>query len=130
MASAIVLFRFGIPLFRSVQDNLVVDKVIIEGPGVTWIVMRGRKLRGLGAEGAQIIKWRFLACGHFLMSHPYSLSAALTEKHLRITVKDLGDYSGSVDLLKALTGAFTAGKETQPHKVLIGGGVGITDLCP
>ncbi|MTA86091.1 MAG: hypothetical protein F2555_04920, partial [Actinobacteria bacterium] len=46
MATAIVLFRFGIPLVRSVRHNLVVDKVIVEGPGVTSVVMRGRKLRG------------------------------------------------------------------------------------
>ncbi len=82
--------------------------------------MRGRKLRGLGAEGEQFISWRFLTRGHFLMAHPYSLSAALTEKNLRITVKNLGDYSRSVALLKALAGAFATGAEKQPHKVLIG----------
>jgi predicted ferric reductase len=136
MATAIVVFRFGIPLVRSVRHNLVVDKVIIEGPGVTSVVMRGRKLGGLAAEGGQFFGWRFLTRGHFLMSHPYSLSAAPTEKHLRITVKDLGDHSKSVALLKPGTrvfvegpyGAFTAGRATQPHIVLIGGGVGITPI--
>ena len=136
MATAIVVFRFGIPLVRSVRHNLVVDKVIIEGPGVTSVVMRGRKLRGLAAEGGQFFGWRFLTRGHFLMSHPYSLSAAPTEKYLRITVKDLGDHSRSVALLKPGTrvivegpyGAFTAGRATQPHIVLIGGGVGITPI--
>ena len=136
MATAIVVFRFGIPLVRSVRHNLVVDKVIVEGPGVTSVVMRGRKLRGLAAEGGQFFGWRFLTRGHFLMSHPYSLSAAPTEKYLRITVKDLGDHSRSVALLKPGTrvfvegpyGAFTAGRATQPHIVLIGGGVGITPI--
>jgi predicted ferric reductase len=136
MATAIVVFRFGIPLVRSVRHNLVVDKVIVEGPGVTSVVMRGRKLRGLAAEGGQFFGWRFLSRGHFLMSHPYSLSAAPTEKYLRITVKDLGDHSRSVALLKPGTrvfvegpyGAFTAGRATQPHIVLIGGGVGITPI--
>ncbi len=136
MATAIVVFRLGIPLVRSVRHNLVVDKVIIEGPGVTSVVMRGRKLRGLAAEGGQFFGWRFLTRGHFLMSHPYSLSAAPTEKYLRITVKDLGDHSRSVALLKPGTrvfvegpyGAFTAGRATQPHIVLIGGGVGITPI--
>jgi predicted ferric reductase len=136
MATAIVVFRFGIPLVRSVRHNLVVDKVIIEGPGVTSVVMRGRKLRGLAAEGGQFFGWRFLTRGHFLMSHPYSLSASPTDKYLRITVKDLGDHSRSVALLKPGTrvfvegpyGAFTAGRATQPHVVLIGGGVGITPI--
>jgi len=136
MATAIIVFRFGIPFVRSVRHNLVVDKVIVEGPGVTSVVMRGRKLRGLAAEGGQFFGWRFLTRGHFLMSHPYSLSAASTDKYLRITVKDLGDHSRSVALLKPGTrvfvegpyGAFTAGRATQPHVVLIGGGVGITPI--
>jgi ferredoxin-NADP reductase len=136
MATAIIVFRFGIPLVRSVRHNLVVDKVIVEGPGVTSVVMRGRKLRGLAAEGGQFFGWRFLTRGHFLMSHPYSLSASPTDKYLRITVKDLGDHSRSVALLKPGTrvfvegpyGAFTAGRATQPHVVLIGGGVGITPI--
>jgi ferredoxin-NADP reductase len=70
------------------------------------------------------------------MSHPYSLSAAPTERHLRITVKDLGDHSRSLAFLKPGTrvfvegpyGAFTAGRSTQPHVVLVGGGVGITPI--
>ena len=70
------------------------------------------------------------------MSHPFSLSAAPTEKHLRITVKDLGDHSRSLAFLKPGTrvfvegpyGAFTAGRSTQPHVVLVGGGVGITPI--
>jgi predicted ferric reductase len=136
MATAIVVFRFGIPLVRSLRHNLVVDKVIDEGPGVTSVMMRGRKLRGLAAEGGQFFGWRFLTRGHFLMSHPYSLSAAPTDKYLRITVKDLGDHSRSVALLKPGTrvfvegpyGAFTAGRATQPHIVLIAGGVGITPI--
>jgi ferredoxin-NADP reductase len=70
------------------------------------------------------------------MSHPYSLSAAPTEHFLRITVKDLGDHSRSLAFLKPGTrvfvegpyGAFTAGRSTRPHVVLIGGGVGITPI--
>jgi predicted ferric reductase len=70
------------------------------------------------------------------MSHPYSLSAAPTKNHLRITVKDLGDHSRSLAFLRPGTrvfvegpyGAFTAGRSTRPHVVLIGGGVGITPV--
>ena len=70
------------------------------------------------------------------MSHPYSLSAAPTEHFLRITVKDLGDHSHSLAFIKPSTrvfvegpyGAFTAGRSTMPHVVLVGGGVGITPV--
>ena len=136
MALAIVIYRFGIPLVRSLRHNLVVDRVVVEGPGIISVIMRGRKLHCLAAEGGQFFGWRFLTRGHFLMSHPYSLSAAPTENYLRITIKDLGDHSRSVAFLKQGTrvfvegpyGAFTAGRATQPHVVMIGGGVGITPI--
>jgi predicted ferric reductase len=136
MAASIVIYRFGIPIVRSLRHNLVVEKVVVEGPGIISIIMKGRKLHKLAAEGGQFFSWRFLTRGHALMSHPYSLSAAPTESHLRITVKDLGDHSRSVAFLKPGTrvfvegpyGAFTAGRATTKHIVLIGGGVGITPV--
>ena len=136
MAAAIIYWRFWIPIYRSLQVNLRVEKVVIEGPGVVSVIMKGRHLDRLAAQGGQFFGWRFISPGHFLMSHPYSLSAAPTEKHLRITVKDLGDHSRSLAFLKPGTrvfvegpyGAFTAGRSTRPHVVLVGGGVGITPI--
>ncbi|MCX6437172.1 MAG: ferredoxin reductase family protein [Actinobacteria bacterium] len=136
MGLSILIWRIGIPLVRSMRHNLKVDKIVVEGPGVVSVIMRGRNLHKLAAEGGQFFGWRFFARGHFLMSHPYSLSAAPTEHFLRITVKDLGDHSRSLALLKRNTrvfvegpyGAFTAGRSTRPHIVLIGGGVGITPV--
>jgi ferredoxin-NADP reductase len=70
------------------------------------------------------------------MSHPYSLSAAPTDKYLRITIKDLGDHSRATQHIRPGTrvfvegpyGAFTAGRATRPHLVMVGGGVGITPI--
>jgi ferredoxin-NADP reductase len=98
--------------------------------------MKGRNLHTLAAEGGQFFGWRFLTRGHFLMSHPYSLSAAPTQDRLRITIKDLGDHSRATRFIKPGTrvfvegpyGAFTAGRATQPHLVMVGGGVGITPI--
>jgi predicted ferric reductase len=136
MAIFLIVYRFGIPIWRSIRLNLVVDKVVVEGPGVISVIMKGRNLHKLAAEGGQFFGWRFLTRGHFLMSHPYSLSAAPTEHFLRVTVKDLGDHSRSVAYLKRGTrvfvegpyGAFTAGRATRPHIVMVGGGVGITPI--
>lgn len=136
MAMSIVLWRIAIPLARSIRHNLKVDRVVVEGPGVISVIMRGRKLQKLAAEGGQFFGWRFLARHHFLISHPYSLSAAPTKHLMRITVKDLGDHSSSLAYLKPGTrvflegpyGAFTAGRSTKRHVVLVGGGVGITPI--
>jgi ferredoxin-NADP reductase len=136
MVFSIVYWRFVIPIYRSLHHGLRVDRIIVEAPGIISVIMRGRNLQRLAAQGGQFFGWRFLAKGHALVSHPYSLSAAPTAHYLRITVKDLGDHSRSVADLKPGTrvfvegpyGAFTAGRASRKHVVLIGGGVGITPV--
>ena len=136
MVFSIVFWRFAIPTYRSFRHALRVDKVVIEGPGIVSVIMRGRDLDDLGAQGGQFFGWRFISKGHALISHPYSLSAAPTAHYMRITVKDLGDHSRSLADLKPGTrvflegpyGAFTAGRASRKHVVLIGGGVGITPV--
>ena len=109
MAIAIVYWCIGVPLVRSLKVNLKVEKVMVEGPGVISVIMEGRNLHTLGAQGGQFFGWRFLARGHFLMSHPYSLSAAPTEHLMRITLKDLGDHSRSLAFMKPSTRVFVEG---------------------
>jgi predicted ferric reductase len=136
MGASVLYWRIGLPLVRSMRHNIKVDRVVIEGPGVVSVIMRGRKLHKLAAQGGHFFSWRFLEKGHLLVAHPYSLSAAPTEHYIRITVKDLGDHSRSLALLRPGTrvfvegpyGAFTAGRSSSPHVVLVGGGVGITPI--
>jgi predicted ferric reductase len=136
MGASVMYWRIGLPLVRSMRHNIKVDRVVIEGPGVVSVIMRGRKLHMLAAQGGQFFSWRFLTQGHLLVAHPYSLSAAPTEHYVRITVKDLGDHSRSLALLRPGTrvfvegpyGAFTAERASSPHVVLVGGGVGITPI--
>jgi len=136
MGASVLYWRIGVPLVRSLRLNIKVDRIVIEGPGVVSVIMRGRKLHTLAAQGGQFFSWRFLTKGHALVAHPYSLSAAPTEHYIRITVKDLGDHSRSLARLRPGTrvfvegphGAFTAGRSSSPYVVLIGGGVGITPI--
>jgi len=134
--AVILLWRIVIPVARSLRHDLKVDHVTVEGPGIVSIVMRGRHVAKLRAQGGQFFSWRFLQRGHFLVAHPYSLSAAPQQDYMRITVKDLGDHSADLINLKPGTrvffegpyGTFVAGKASRGHIVLIAGGVGITPL--
>ena len=136
VAFSIVVWRIGIPVWKSIRHDLKVDRVVVEGPGVVSVIVRGRSLLKLGAEGGQFFNWRFTQKGHFLLQHPYSLSAAPTSKYLRITVKDLGDHSRDLIHLKPGVrvfmegpyGAFTKNRATRKHVLLVGGGVGITPV--
>ena len=136
VASAILIWRFGLPVFKSLRHGLRVDQVIVEAPGVVSVIISGRALEKLGAEGGQFFNWRFAQAGHFWLQHPYSLSAAPTSNRLRITVKDLGDHSRDLIHLKPGVrvfmegpyGAFTKNRATRKHVLLVGGGVGITPV--
>lgn len=136
MVFCIVYWRIALPTFRSFRHGLKVEKIVVEGPNMVSVIMRGRDLDKLGAQGGQFFSWRFIAKGHALASHPFSLSAAPTAHYLRITVKDLGDHSKTLADIKPGTrvfmegpyGAFTAGRASLKHVVLVGGGVGITPI--
>ena len=135
-AAIIIIWRFVIPTGRSLRHNLKVHEIVDEGADVTSIIMKGRKLDDLKAQGGQFFGWRFMQAGQWWISHPYSLSAAPTDKYMRVTVKELGDHSKMVKRLKKGTrvffegpyGTFVASKASKGHIVLVGGGVGITPL--
>ena len=135
-AAIIIIWRAVIPTAKSFRHNLRVEQIVVEGPGVASIVMKGRGLNQLGAQGGQFFGWRFMTRGQWWISHPYSLSAAPTDKYMRVTVKELGDASSTVRDIKPGTrvffegpyGTFVASKATRGHVVLVGGGVGITPL--
>ena len=132
----ILLWRFILPTARSLRHGLRVEQIVVEGPGVVSIIMKGRKLEALNAQGGQFFGWRFMSRGQWWISHPYSLSAAPTDNYLRVTVKELGDHSRILKEVKPGTrvffegpyGTFVASRATRGHVVLIGGGVGITPL--
>ncbi len=135
-AGVVLLFRFGLPALRTVRHGLRVVEVRPEAEGVVSIICAGRALDRLPAAGGQFMCWRFLQRGIWWQAHPYSLSARPTARRVRITVKDLGDHSGGLALLKPGTrvaiegpyGAFTADAGRRERAALIAGGIGVTAM--
>jgi predicted ferric reductase len=136
MAFSVIYWRFALPVACSLRHDLRVESVVEESPDVYSVIMKGRNLAALGAEGGQFFEWRFASRGHFLVAHPYSLSASPTARYIRITVKGLGDHSRSMATIKPGTrvfiegpyGAFRAGQAKKKRVVLIGGGIGVTPV--
>jgi ferredoxin-NADP reductase/DMSO/TMAO reductase YedYZ heme-binding membrane subunit len=132
----VVACRVALPLWRSVRHRVTVVGVRPEGPDTYSVLLRGHRLDRLPVAGGQFLQWRFLRPGLWWQAHPYSLSAAPSARHLRITVKDLGDHSRSLTRLRAGTrvaiegpyGAFTADAAAGDRVLLIGAGVGITPI--
>jgi predicted ferric reductase/uncharacterized protein with FMN-binding domain len=135
-AGAVIVYRWGLPIARSLKHKVTVHSVEQEAPGVVSVTMSGRRLDRLGALGGQFLHWRFLKKGLWWQAHPYSLSAVPTATRMRITVKDLGDHSGALAEIEPGTrvaiegpyGAFTHRARHTDQVVLIAAGVGVTPV--
>jgi ferredoxin-NADP reductase len=100
------------------------------------VYVRGRRLDLLPARAGQFLQWRFLAPGLWAAAHPWSLSAAPDGRHLRLTVRDLGDHSHQLPRLKPGTrvliegpyGRFTTERRTRRRVLLAAAGIGITPV--
>jgi predicted ferric reductase len=136
VALGLLSFRFVFPVFTSVEHHLVVSRVVLEDTDVVSIEMRGRNLDQLGAEAGQFLSWRFLASGLWWHQHPFSLSAAPTDKTLRITIRALG--RGTAKLLSVRPGTrvavegpygiFTDAARSRLGLTLVGIGIGIAPI--
>jgi predicted ferric reductase len=124
------------PLRFNVRHQLRVRNVVREAPGIVTVVMSGRNLDRMRARGGQFFLWRFLTTEGWWKAHPFSLSARPTANLLRITVKDLGDTTHALQLVRPGTrvfaegpyGTFTAARRTGRPLLLIAGGIGITPI--
>ena len=135
-AAAVLVWRVGLPLWRSARHGLHVTSVVREAPGIVSVYLAGRGLHRLPVEPGQFLSWRFLGREGWTRANPYSLSAAPDGRSLRITVKEAGDGSAEAAYLRPGTKVLVEGpygrlspRARQRHRVaLIGSGVGVTPL--
>ncbi|MCU1452523.1 MAG: oxidoreductase [Acidimicrobiales bacterium] len=135
-ATLVLGWRWIEPAWRAVRHQLRVVAVRSEGPDVVTLVLAGRRLDRLPAQGGQFFLLRFMQRDRWYKAHPFSLSAAPDGRTLRFTVKALGDDSAALQSIAVATrvmaegpyGAFTAAKATRRKVALIGGGIGITPI--
>jgi predicted ferric reductase len=135
-ALAVVQFRIGLPVYRSLRHRLVVERVVTEAPGVVSVQMTGRHLSELPVRAGQFFTWRFLDGAGWMRGNPYSLSAAPDGRSLRITVKALGDGSarlarlrpGTRVLIEGPYGRLTGDVRTRPAVTFVASGIGITPI--
>ncbi|MHB8490306.1 MAG: ferredoxin reductase family protein [Candidatus Dormibacteria bacterium] len=137
VAGVLVLaFRVIIPVRIAMRHQLRISAISEEARGVISIYITGRRLNELPMRAGQFFKFRFLARGFWWRVHPFSLSAAPNGQYLRITVKEVGDFTAALRKLEPGTkvivegpyGIFTSIRRRLPRVVLIAGGIGITPL--
>jgi predicted ferric reductase len=134
--AAILIWRVGQPILRTLRHDLRVTAVVPEDRDVVSVHVSGRHLDRLPVTAGQFLTWRFLTGSGWSRAHPYSLSAAPDGRSLRISVKVLGDGSalargirpGTRVVIEGPYGRLTERPRTRAKIALIGAGVGITPL--
>lgn len=135
-ASAIIVYRVGMPIWRNARHGLRVTAVVPEADRVVSVYVSGRRLDRLRVEAGQFFSWRFLGRPGWTRANPYSLSAAPDGRGLRITVQEVGDGSSALRAVRPGTRVLVEGPygrlspraRTERKIALIGAGVGITPL--
>ena len=135
-AGVVAASRVGLPVIRTARHRIRVQEVRREGRGVISLILSGHDLDRLGAAGGQYFSWRFLTRGLWWHAHPFSLSAAPTPHHMRVTVKTLGDTTALLARLSPGTrvaiegpyGVFTDAHRVHGRVALFAAGVGITPV--
>jgi predicted ferric reductase len=135
-AGAVLIFRVGLPLWRTLRHDITVSSVIRESPDVVTVRMAGRGLHRLRVRAGQFFIFRFLDGPGWSRGNPFSLSAAARFDQIQITAKDLGDGSSRLARLRPGTKVLIEGpygRLTGEHRVgdkvaMLACGIGITPL--
>lgn len=135
-AVIMVVWRFGLPIARSLFFDFTVQKVVAETATANSIYITGRHLKKFRALGGQFVLVRFFDKHLVWQEHPFSLSMLPSPEYLRLTIRALGDFTKAVPAIKPGTkvwvsgpyGAFTHHLQRQEKVLYIAGGIGITPI--
>lgn len=131
-----IVFRFLRPLYLFYKHRFFVEKIVKETADTNSVYISGKKMNEFKIKAGQFMIFRFLARKFWWQAHPFSLSKSFDGKTIRITPKNVGDFTSLIPQLAIHTpvlidgpyGIFT--KETaKKNKILfIAGGIGITPI--
>lgn len=135
-AGAVLVFRLGMPLARSLRHDLRVTAVERDGAGGVTVRMRGRDLASLRARAGQFFVWRFLDGPGWTRGNPFSLSAAPDGRELTISARIAGDGTQRLTRLRPGTrvlfegpyGHMTGDQRHRHRLLMIGAGAGVAPL--
>lgn len=131
-----LLFRVLRPFYFFGRHRFFVERVTRESPSSVSVYISGDNIAEFAVRPGQFMIFRFLARGYWWQAHPFSLSKVPDGKSIRITVKELGDYTKRIKDLRAGTrvfidgpyGVFTDFLGMSSKVLLIAGGIGITPI--
>jgi predicted ferric reductase len=137
VGGSLLVYRVVRPLAAYGRHRFRVQSVEKEARGVFSVYISGRNLDRFGAEAGQFAIWRFLDGKRWWQAHPFSISAIPDGRRLRITVKNIGDFTSDIHTLRPGTPILVEGpfgkfieRPANRKVLLIAGGIGITPIRP
>ncbi len=131
-----LLFRFIRPVYRFYKHRFFVERINRETDQTISLIIGGKNLEQFPIRAGQFMILRFFTKGRWWQAHPFSMSMMPDGKHLRVTVKELGDFTndlknipiGTKVMIDGPYGVFTSASTTRAKILLIAGGIGITPI--
>lgn len=135
-AGAVLVYRIGLPLWRSHRHGIRVHAVVPDGTRGVAVHMHGRNLSRMRSAAGQFFVWRFLDGAGWSRGHPLSLAAAPTDGELVISARIVGDGThrltglrpGTRVLIEGPYGHLTGATRRGRKLLMIGAGAGVTPL--
>lgn len=131
-----LIFRFLKPLYLYKKHKFFIEKVVQETQNATSIYISGKNIRDFIVKPGQFMILRFLTKDFWWQAHPFSMSKFPDGQNLRITIKNVGDFTrevsgfkkGSHILIDGPYGTFTANLTNNRKILFVAGGIGITPI--
>lgn len=131
------LFRFIRPVYNFYKHKFYITKIVRENHNAVSIYISGNNLAKFNIHAGQFMIVRFLKKGLWWQGHPFSLSIVPDGRQLRITIKELGDFTkqatkelavGTKVFIDGPYGVFTELFSVSKKVLCIAGGIGITPV--
>lgn len=137
VGASLIFYRALGPLAIYSRHRFRVQRIEKEARGVFSVYITGRNLDQFPAEAGQFAIWRFMDRKRWWQAHPFSISAIPDGRRLRITVKNIGDFTSDIYAVKPGTPILVDGpfgkfieRPRLRRVLLIAGGIGITPIRP
>lgn len=136
VALNLLIWRFGLPVYNFFKFDFRISRVEFETPTVTSVYIKARGLHRLRYLPGQFVLVRIFMKGLWWQEHPFSVSWIPHGDELRLSIRNVGDYTAAIQHLKpgarvALSGPFgrfTRQVAVTPKRLFIVGGIGITPV--
>lgn len=132
-----LVFRFGRPIYMLKKHDFHISRIVRETPTAISIYISGKNMNEFKIHPGQFMIVRFLTKKLWWQAHPFSLSMIPDGNEIRITPKEVGDFTkslaplltpGTKIMIDGPYGVFTNLFSIGRKVLMVAGGIGITPI--